>query len=73
MLFRSVQELSGEYVLYCGAVPQVTSNTTTTMLTNGNFLAFGRLTEPGTLSIVRGTENQSEVYQLRGVVLETEP
>ena len=71
MLFRS--ELSGEYVLYCGAVPQVTSNTATTMLTNGNFLAFGRLTEPGTLSIVRGTENQSEVYQLRGVVLETEP
>ena len=63
MLFRSaaaasalglVEELNGEYVLYVGCIPQATSNTSTTMVVDPNQIAFGRIVEPGSLTIVRG-------------------
>ena len=68
-----VEELNGEYVLYVGCIPQATSNITTTMITDPNQIAFGRIVEPGSLTVVRGQERSSEVYTVGGIVLETEP
>ena len=68
-----VEELNGEYVLYVGCIPQATSNVTTTMITDPNQIAFGRIVEPGSLTIVRGQERSSEVYTVNGMILETEP
>ena len=65
------EEVQGKYVVYLGNVAQ-TDNATTTQNLLGQ-IAYGRLAEPGTLQIVRGNENSSEVLTLSGMVLEEEP
>jgi hypothetical protein len=71
-----IEEQQGNILLYCGNVPQVSSNTATTMLLDPRFLHYGRIVEPGTIQVVRGDEGSAtrgEVLTLTGIILETEP
>ena len=68
-----IEENQGRYVVYLGSIPQVDNATNTQNLQIGGQILYGRLVEPGTLTIARGNEASSEVHTLSGIILETEP
>jgi len=68
-----VEENLGKYVAYIGNISQQASNTGTTNYTNPGQIIYGRITDPGSLNIVRGNESSTEVLTLTGMILEEEP
>ena len=68
-----VEENLGKYVVFVGNISQQTTNTGTTNYTNPGQITYGRITDPGSLNIVRGNESSTEVLTLTGMILEEEP
>lgn len=68
-----IEENQGRYVVYLGSIPQTDNATLTQNLQVAGQILYGRLVEPGTLTIARGNEANNEAHTLSGVILETEP
>jgi hypothetical protein len=68
-----VEENMGRHVCYVGNIAQTSSNTATSNYFDPRQITYGLLTDPGTLTVVRGDEASSEVLTLAGVTLEEEP